>query len=197
MPKPRLPELSVCQFSDETPPTYRYLLDHTIDETVPSYARKTVVFVLANPSVANQTQLDPTLRRCRAFTQRLGAHHMAIVNAFAFVSQDPKGMYEAEDPIGPLNDETIRRTIAREGVVATICGWGKIGAHRGRDKHLMAMLPGQLSALKLNKDGSPSHPLYLPANSPLLPFGFAVAPVQSVTAGAQTQSALDTVPQPA
>lgn len=213
MAKPRAPEISTCQFSEEDPPVYRYLLDHAIDESVPSYARKTVVWVMANPSVANRTRLDRTLRRCRSFTQRLGGHHMAILNAFAFISQDPAGMLAAEDPVGPLNDATIERTVAREGVIAVIAGWGVLGTHRGRDKQLVEILRGRLSCLGLTKDGLPRHPLYLRADAPLLPFGLPAAPpdpapvlpapapiaIPTVEPAPQvpgTQSALDTGSQP-
>ncbi len=173
MAKPKPPELSTCTFSEDG--TYRYLLDHSIDDSVPSYARKTVVWCMLNPSVANQTQLDRTLRRCRGFTQRLGGTHMTIVNAFAFVAQKPEVMLAAVDPVGPLNDEIILRAVEREGVIAVVAGWGPTAAHRGRHAQLMAMLAGKLSCLKVTKDGYPGHPLYLKSDSPLLPFGYTIA----------------------
>lgn len=176
MSRPARPsESSTCVFSEDG--RYRYLLDHTLDETTPAYARKTVVWVMANPSVANQTQLDRTLRRCRSFTTRLGAHHMAIVNAFAFVSQDPALMLSADDPVGPLNDETIQRAVAREGVSHVVCGWGVLGAHRGRNRVLMEMLMGKLTCLGVTKDGHPRHPLYVKGDAPLQPFGYTYAAI--------------------
>ncbi len=160
-------------FSEDPEQQFRYLLDHTIDETVPSYARKTVVFIMLNPSIANESQLDPTLRRCRGFTQRLGGHHMTILNLFAFRATLPKDMLAAPDPIGPLNDSIIEKTVAREGVLHVIAGWGCHGTHLGRDRQVMELLAGRLSCLRLTKEGHPSHPLYLPAASPLLSFGFS------------------------
>jgi hypothetical protein len=114
---------------------------------------------------------------------------MAILNAFAFVSQDPAGMLNADDPVGPLNDQIIAKTIAREGVLHVICGWGHLGTHRGRDKELMAMLPGQLSCLGLTKGGQPRHPLYLKADAPLLPFGYVVNPSLTSPSNSGTVSA--------
>ncbi len=174
----RPPELSTCLFSEDG--VYRYTLEHRWDEDTPSYARKTVVWVMLNPSTADGQSLDPTLRRCKGFSKALGAGGMVILNLFAYRATLPKDMLAAEHPIGPLNDETIRRTVERDGVIATICGWGTHGAHRGRDAEVKAMLATRaLCALRLTKDGHPSHPLYLPSTCAPIPFGFAPQPCSS------------------
>ncbi len=178
MAKPKPPELSHCVFSEETPtPLFRYKLEHRWDDDTPSYARKTVVWVMLNPSTADSQQLDPTLRRCKGFSKRLGAGGMVILNLFAFRATLPKDMLAAVDPVGPLNDDTIARTVEREDVTHVIAGWGVHGAHRDRDKQVTAMLTGRLSALKVTKDGRPGHPLYIKGDAPLLPFGSSLTAV--------------------
>ena len=51
------------------------------------------------------------------------------------------------------------------GVQKVVCGWGKLaGPERSRD--VLALIRGvgvTPHALRLNRDGSPAHPLYLPA----------------------------------
>lgn len=173
----RNPEPSHCVFSVEEPtPLYRYSLEHRWDDETPSYARKTVVWILLNPSTADESSLDPTLRRCKGFSKGLGAGGMVILNAFAWRSTDPKGMLSAPDPIGPLNDSTIDKTIQRSDVIAVIAGWGCHGKHMDRDKQIIDMAAGKLQTLRINKDGTCAHPLYLPASSVLVPFGIA-API--------------------
>lgn len=171
--KRREPENSVCVFSTEEPtPLYRWTLEHRWDEeTVPSYAKKTVAFLCLNPSTADNQSLDPTLRRCRGFAKALGAGGMVIVNLFAFRSTDPKGMLAAADPIGSLNDDYIQRVASREDITHVIAGWGTHGSHLGRATHVTQMLAGRLSALKVNADGSPSHPLYLSKALTPQPYG--------------------------
>jgi hypothetical protein len=83
----------------------------------------------------------------------------------------PYSLTTAPDPVGPQNDATIRESILRAGLI--ICGWGRTGALRGRSAevlHLIRSSGKQPHALKLNKDGSPQHPLYLPYGLEPFPF---------------------------
>lgn len=162
-PKPkRSPESSVCVFSEDR--QYRYRLEHRFEEErdLPSYVpRKTAVWIMLNPSIAFEDALDPTLRRCKGFSRAAACTGMIVVNLFALVSTDPTGLYSYGDPIGPFNDEHILSAVNREDVHVTICGWGNRGSYFGRANQVMGLLAGQLSALKINKDGSCAHPLYL------------------------------------
>lgn len=116
------------------------------------------VFVGLNPSTADETNDDPTIRKCVGYAKRWGYGSLCMVNLFAFRATLPKDMLAADDPIGPDNDATLKRLAADAGIV--IAAWGNDGGHLGRDKAVMAMLP-ELHCLKQNKDGSPAHPLYL------------------------------------
>jgi hypothetical protein len=49
--------------------------------------------------------------------------------------------------------------------------WGTHGAYLGRDHAVKRIFKGRLHALAINKDGSPSHPLYL--HKDLRPFPYA------------------------
>jgi hypothetical protein len=63
-----------------------------------------VVFILLNPSQANEVGDDPTIRRCMGFAQAWGYSSMEIVNLFAYCATKVSRLRKANDPIGPEND---------------------------------------------------------------------------------------------
>lgn len=108
------------------------------------------VFVMLNPSTADATQDDATIRRCKAYAQSWGYGKLVVVNLFVFRATKPEDLKRADDPIG------------WKGPI--VCAWGVHGSHRGRHWEVLDMindLGGQPMALKVTKDKHPSHPLYL------------------------------------
>lgn len=135
---------------------YRYRLWRTWDSRNPP-----LVFCMLNPSTADAEQDDPTVARCSERARRLGHGGLEVVNLFALRSTDPKALYGHADPVGPENDSAILGAAERGKIV---CAWGNHGRLRGRDKAVLKLLraAGALAfALKISKDGHPSHPLYL------------------------------------
>lgn len=157
--KRREPERSVCEFSPCE--IYRYTLEHRWDDDTPAYARNTIAWLLLNPSTADTSSLDPTLRRCRGFSRAFGGGGMIILNLYAFRATLPRDMLDAADPVGPFNDYHIERTLRRDDIKMAIAGWGTHGGHLNRAANVLQAWPGRFHALAVNKDGSPSHPLYL------------------------------------
>lgn len=136
---------------------YRYRLWRIWDES----ARK-AVFVMLNPSTADEVENDPTVERCERRAREMGFGGLVVVNLFALRSTDPEALYGHPDPVGPDNDIVIIRAAQAAGIV--ICAWGGHGKLNGRDEHVKQMLRrigAPLHYLKLNKDGSPGHPLYI------------------------------------
>ena len=122
---------------------------------------KTLAFLMLNPSIANAEILDPTLTRCWKRAQMLGYTRMEIVNLFALVSTDPKGLYTCEDPVGPDNDRAILEVANNADML--VCAWSNHARFNGREAAVLEMLKGVPKyALKINKDGTPRHPLYVP-----------------------------------
>ncbi|MCX7173809.1 MAG: DUF1643 domain-containing protein [Proteobacteria bacterium] len=117
------------------------------------------MFVGLNPSTADETNDDPTIRRCINFAKMWGYEALCMTNAFAFRTTDPRDMMAAEDPVGPDNDRHLVELARAAGIV--VAAWGNHGTHRGRDAQVLALLP-DLHCLQLTADGHPGHPLYLP-----------------------------------
>ncbi len=144
--------------------TYRYWLERgDVD-----YVSGKLVFCMLNPSTADATQDDHTIRRCSGFAKRLNYHGFVVVNLFALRSTDPYALRTHPDPVGPDNDSHIRNAAAEAGHF--ICAWGNHGGDRAQlvIKMLMGFYPYlELLCFKKNKDGSPGHPVRLPNNAPL------------------------------
>lgn len=129
-----------------------------------------VLWIMLNPSTADAAVLDPTLRRCEDFSRAWGFDGFDVCNIFALRSTDPAALYravaDAADPVGPRNDAIIE-CAAREADQVLV-GWGTNGALLGRGEQVARALAAAgvaLFALGVNADGSPKHPLYLPARS--------------------------------
>ena len=139
---------------------YRYTLSR---EWLTGYGR--VVFVMLNPSTADATKDDRTIRRCIGYAQAWGAGALDVVNLYAFRATKPADLWRATDPVGPDNDAHIAATVRAEHVTKVIAAWGK----NAKPDRILAVTrivrdwnPRALHALRVSKDGTPNHPLYLP-----------------------------------
>ena len=145
---------------------YRYRLNRKV-----STSSTRVLWVMLNPSTADVTLNDATIRKCMAFTKLWGHGRMDVVNLFAFRSTDPKGLKTAEDPVGRLNDQHIAEAIAESQSI--VLGWGAHGKLMGRDKAFVEAHKAsadRFMCLGTTKDGAPLHPLYIPYDRPLAPW---------------------------
>ena len=140
---------------------YRYVLRRSVPRALGITEESAVAFVMLNPSVADERQDDPTIRRCVDYASRWGHSELYVVNLFAFRSTDPSGLYDESDPIGPLNDDYIRSVA--ELCDSVVMAWGAHGAHMERSTRVRAMLHEITRPyyLTLTKDGEPGHPLRL------------------------------------
>jgi hypothetical protein len=141
---------------------YRYLLTRTWNSE-----SATIVFIGLNPSTADETADDPTVRRCVGFARKWGYGGLVLINLFAFRSTDPKRLNDVADPVGPQNDTTIRRCCDRSSCV--VAAWGAQGTLMERDRRVLELLSEPL-CLGVTKSGSPRHPLYLAASTRLRRF---------------------------
>jgi hypothetical protein len=68
------------------------------------------VWIMLNPSTADATVDDRTIRRCMEFSRRWGAGALVVGNLFALRATDPAELVRHPDPIGPDNDEHLTRS---------------------------------------------------------------------------------------
>ena len=142
--------------------TYRYRLDRWWDDGT------CVTWLMLNPSTADATIDDPTIRKCMGFSKRWGFGRMIAVNLFALRATDPRKLAKNTDPVGPENDWYIRQAFKDSRQV--VCAWGCL-QHltpnlRPRIRRVLSLaieeyLPDDIVTLGYRKDGAPRHPLML------------------------------------
>lgn len=155
---------------------YRYRLWRRWNEALPH-----LLFIMLNPSTADASKDDRTITRCirKAYKLRYGG--IEVVNLFAFRATDPDDLMQADEPIGTENDgailSAVEEALDHGGMV--ICAWGGNAAGTPREKYVLDILNGvPLFALRVNADGTPAHPLYLPES--LDPVEFDARPVEEL-----------------
>ncbi|MBB5517172.1 hypothetical protein FHS89_003219 [Rubricella aquisinus] len=129
-----------------------------------------VMFLMLNPSTADEFRNDPTVERCERRARALGYGAFRVCNIFAYRATDPKVMRAAADPIGPGNDAAIMAGC--DWAKAVVAAWGTHGAHLDRGPAVADMLHRagiEPLTLGLSKHGHPKHPLYI---------GYAVQPTR-------------------
>lgn len=147
---------------------YRYYLSRNLG----GEAGARVLFVMLNPSTADATTDDPTIRRCMAFARREGGSVLDVVNLYGLRSPEPKALRGVADPVGPDNDTHLRLCLQFADLV--IFGWGADeGPIRGRSKVVgdLALALGRTpQCLGTTKSGAPRHPLFVRADQQLVPW---------------------------
>lgn len=133
---------------------------------------KALMWIGLNPSTADESQLDPTLRRVLGYSRAFGYDGFRMTNLFAFRATFPRVMLLQSDPVGPDNDMWLLRVA--ESCDKIVCAWGAQGKHRDRSSRVVELLSqdhaDKLHCFGLTRAGEPKHPLYLPAATPLIPF---------------------------
>lgn len=139
---------------------WRYLLWRRWDDSRPA-----ANFLMLNPSTADEHKLDPSCTRARLYAERWGYGALIVTNLFGWRATDPQEMKRVNEPVGRGNDAAILRA-AREAAIV-VCAWGNHGAHLGRAEKVTGFLRLnhiKLHLLRLNANGQPAHPLYLPGS---------------------------------
>ena len=150
---------------------------------------RNLLFIGLNPSRADGSRDDPTLRRLIRFGRDWGYDGLVVVNLFARMSPSPAALLRSQDPIGSRCDAELLRWTRQWAVTADWdlwCGWGNGGRRNQRDVQVAALLrplvaerelrvPHRAGPLALGLTGArqPRHPLYAPRTLRLQPFPWA------------------------
>ena len=137
---------------------YRYFLQRQWSDT----GAGVLLFLMLNPSDADERKNDPTARACQNRARELGYGGFAVCNLFARVTSDPNQLWvmDAAERIGPDNDNVLREKIRAHG--EALCAWGNEGRHyRERVEEVGKMMAREKSAARCictNASGHPIHP---------------------------------------
>lgn len=148
---------------------YRYQLTRLWDRDSPM-----LPWVMLNPSTADATNDDPTVRRCVNFAKREGYGGIIVVNLYALRSDNPAVLTIAPDPVGPEThlwlEDAAFYSLKRN--IPIVAAWGAHATTR-RTADVVRVLSNcncNIVCLGLTQHGQPRHPLYLPNNSVFIPY---------------------------
>ncbi len=136
---------------------------------------------MLNPSTADDTTDDPTIRKCTGFARLHSFAAIEVVNLCAWRATDPKALFRRlrthGDVSGPRNMDVMKEAV--EASARIVAAWGAHGARRqleGRVDEVLTALRGvDLYVLGLTSAGhanaharrQPRHPLMLSYDTPM------------------------------
>lgn len=140
---------------------YRYALWRIWDESKPL-----VMFIGLNPSTANESEADNTIRKVTSISKNLGYGGFYMMNCFPLVSTNPSVLNDFYT--GPWHDiediENMRHLLeVSKKCKDIIFAWGNFKEAKERGQSLAGYFKNA-KALFINKNGSPKHPLYCKNN---------------------------------
>lgn len=144
---------------------YRYRLWRVWDRTLPM-----VVWVMLNPSTADASNDDLTLKKVQGFSRQWGFGGVIVVNLYAWRETDPDALtarsLEGADVVGPENDLHLRAAMQDAHLV--LCAWGAHTVSRARAAAVLAMVPETVACECLGRTsgGAPRHPSRLAYATP-------------------------------
>lgn len=137
-----------------------------------------LVVIGVNPSEAGADGDDNTSAKCITFAEREGANGLVMVNLTPEITKEPELLGRTLMPYGSSDEHwaAVEAALCENGV-AFVAGWGKppraLGSYRDRVRQVINIAHDcgrDLVCFGTNGDGSPKHPLYLPASTPLVPW---------------------------
>lgn len=150
---------------------HRFFLSRTWDSKLPM-----LIFIGLNPSIADATKDDPTIRRMIGFAKLWNYGGIIVLNVYSQIQTNPcdlvEGPYELIEfhSLNENENENMRVLETFKNYPHVIFAWGAF-----KFKNIAVVLYVQqmfrnAKCLGKNVDGSPKHPLYLKKDSVLIPF---------------------------
>lgn len=148
---------------------YRYYLSRKWDDEMGNErcTKGMIVFIGLNPSKADATTDDPTIKKVMHIARREGYSGVYMLNLFAIVSTDPEVLITNPNSVGERNDHWLS-VLSKDNIPVVFC-WGAFPEAEKRSAAVIEMFPDAL-CLGHTKDGHPKHPCRLANATPLIPF---------------------------
>lgn len=159
IPKSKITWENVSMIGDNK--DYRYLLR--------SEGHNPLVVIGVNPSTANESTPDATMRKVMGFAEYNGFDSFIMANLYPQRTTDPNGLDEfCNHTVKWRNTLAIRRTLfALKNRPTILCAWGNLITKRSyltlclmNIAESVANLSPKYMCIKTTKAGHPVHPLY-------------------------------------
>lgn len=125
-----------------------------------------IVWIMLNPSQADETNDDATIRRCMSFSRIWGYGGLIVVNLYALCATNPRQLLSVADPVGPDNDCHVAEVLFPARRRTVIAAWGANPLAQARARVVLSITRRDIDCLGLTGTGHPRHPLYVPATQP-------------------------------
>ncbi len=134
---------------------YRYALERKVGEG------PNLCWLMLNPSTADASVDDPTIRKVKEFTRRSGYGVALVVNLFAWRATDPR---DVRSNLAVAEGEHNFSAITQAAAIseAVVCAWGATPWAVKQAEHVLSWLDdcgARLLCLGRTKSGAPLHPL--------------------------------------
>lgn len=141
---------------------YRYRLDRDVG----MYSGPTYAFFGVNPSTADATLDDATVRKWTGFVKTWGGRRFIVGNVFAYRATDVGELATAADPWGADNSHHIQQIMAEADVLVPC--WGsrsklppKLRSSLDEVGTMLRSLGKPCKVFGITASGDPKHPLML------------------------------------
>lgn len=127
-----------------------------------------VLFIMLNPSIADASIDDPTIRRCIGFAKGWGYGSISVCNLYAYRATNPDelDLLTSSKLVGIKNGE-ILKSIRNESD-KIIVAWGTKGGQGSVQFRNIFNGYVNLYCFGFNRNGSPKHPLYIKKDTELI-----------------------------
>tara|TARA_B000000557_G_scaffold263205_1_gene265526 strand:+ start:1133 stop:1585 length:453 start_codon:yes stop_codon:yes gene_type:complete len=136
----------------------RYSLKREWDKS-----KNKILYIMLNPSLADDKNDDPTIRRLVSFTKKYNYGGFLVGNIFTTITPNPKEIDKSKG-ISDKNFEKLLKLINK--VDQIVYAWGD----NIEEPQLLKELVLNPKCFGKNLNGSPKHPLYLPSETKLINF---------------------------
>jgi len=136
----------------------RYSLNREWDKS-----KNKILYIMLNPSLADDKNDDPTIRRLINFTKKFNYGGFLVGNIFTKITPNPKEIDKSKG-MSDKNFEELIKLINK--VDQIVYAWGD----NIEEPQLLKELVLNPKCFGKNLNGSPKHPLYLPSETKLVNF---------------------------
>ena len=138
---------------------YRYSLKRIWNNDKPI-----VLFIMLNPSLADNYKDDPTIRRLIKFAKLYGYGGFYVGNLFSYITSYPKELLDKDLMFSKKNIHEIKKMTGLTKDV--VYGWG----NSFEEPEWLKQIISNPKCFGKNKNKTPKHPLYLSYNNKLVDY---------------------------
>lgn len=120
-----------------------------------------LLYIMLNPSVADEKKDDPTIRRLINFTKKFDYGGFLVGNIFTKITPNPKKLNKSKGMTDKNFEELIKLINKVDQIVYA---WG----NTIEEPQLLKKLVLNPKCFGKNVNGTPKHPLYISKNSELI-----------------------------